>query len=205
MLLSNQRPPHPPPPPLDTPIGEEGGSSSPVGSRDWLLSKGWFSLSKARFAMGCKSVSALQYGAHMEPQVRVCTSQGQSGPVTFQVIPGDLAPAAKTAEESPAGEGTRTQDPVMRRRKGPGAAEDPGPLSGAAPKHPAAQHGASPQDPLTWFGILVPQSLRQAQNSFKEGILLAGEIASLQSEIEVLRVQYRVLLERKHQLLAAEG
>lgn len=26
------------------------------------------------------------------------------------------------------------------------------------------------QDPLKWFGILVPQSLKQAQSSFKQGI-----------------------------------
>lgn len=25
------------------------------------------------------------------------------------------------------------------------------------------------QDPLKWFGILVPQSLKQAQSSFKKG------------------------------------
>ena len=28
------------------------------------------------------------------------------------------------------------------------------------------------QDPLKWFGILVPQSLKQAQSSFKQGLLV---------------------------------
>lgn len=28
------------------------------------------------------------------------------------------------------------------------------------------------QDPLKWFGILVPQSLKQAQTSFKQGMIL---------------------------------
>lgn len=27
------------------------------------------------------------------------------------------------------------------------------------------------QDPLKWFGILVPQSLKQAQSSFKQGMM----------------------------------
>lgn len=27
------------------------------------------------------------------------------------------------------------------------------------------------QDPLKWFGILVPQSLKQAQSSFKQGVV----------------------------------
>ncbi|XP_034648651.1 coiled-coil domain-containing protein 115, partial [Trachemys scripta elegans] len=94
--------------------------------------------------------------------------------------------------------------PVLRQRKGPGKTADPGPPVEAAPE-PDSQKGASSRDPLTWFGILVPQSLRQAQSSFKEGILLAGEIASLQSDIEATRAQYRALLERKRQLLAREG
>ncbi len=28
------------------------------------------------------------------------------------------------------------------------------------------------QDPLKWFGILVPQTLKQAQSSFKQGMML---------------------------------
>lgn len=28
------------------------------------------------------------------------------------------------------------------------------------------------QDPLKWFGILVPQSLKQAQSSFKQGTMM---------------------------------
>lgn len=28
------------------------------------------------------------------------------------------------------------------------------------------------QDPLKWFGILVPQPLKQAQSSFKQGMTL---------------------------------
>lgn len=176
------------------------------GKRDEFnrrVEQGWFSLSKSRFAMGCKSVSALQYGARMEPLVRVCASQGESGQVAFQVIP-EWDPSTEAAEGSPAVEEIGPQDQVLRQRKGPGKTAAPGPPLGAAPE-PDSQSGASSRDPLTWFGILVPQSLRQAQSSFKEGILLAGEIASLQSDIEATRAQYRALLERKRQLLAREG
>lgn len=38
-----------------------------------FLSQGWFSLSKARYAMGAKSVGPLQYASRMEPQVCVYT------------------------------------------------------------------------------------------------------------------------------------
>lgn len=35
------------------------------------LTQGWLSLSHARYTLGCHRVSALQYGATMEPRVRV--------------------------------------------------------------------------------------------------------------------------------------
>ncbi|KAM7134254.1 coiled-coil domain-containing protein 115 [Macrochelys suwanniensis] len=133
------------------------------------------------------------------------SSEEEHGQVAFQVIPGEWAPSAAAAEGSPALEEIGPQDQVLRQRKGPGKTEAPGPPLEAAPGPPDSQKGASSQDPLTWFGILVPQSLRQAQSSFKEGILLAGEIASLQSDLEATRAQYQALLERKRQLLAREG
>lgn len=38
---------------------------------------------------------------------------------------------------------------------------------------PARKSDQNPQqDPLKWFGILVPQSLKQAQSSFKQGMML---------------------------------
>ncbi|XP_038237296.1 coiled-coil domain-containing protein 115 isoform X2 [Dermochelys coriacea] len=178
------------------------------GKRDEFnrrVEQGWFSLSRSRFAMGCKSVSALQYGACMEPLVRVHASEGESGQVAFQVIPGEWDPSAEAAEGSPAVEEIGPQDQVLRQRKGPGKTVNPGAPLEAAPEPPDSPNGASSRDPLTWFGILVPQSLRQAQSSFKEGILLAGEIASLQSDLQATRAQYRALLERKRQLLAREG
>uniref|UniRef100_A0A8C0IUQ8 Vacuolar ATPase assembly protein VMA22 n=1 Tax=Chelonoidis abingdonii TaxID=106734 RepID=A0A8C0IUQ8_CHEAB len=128
--------------------------------------------------------------------VPIPSSQGESGQVAFQVIP----------EWNPSTERhlLLTVSPVLRQRKGPGKTAAPRPPLGAAPESDS-QRGASSQDPLTWFGILVPQSLRQAQSSFREGILLAAEIASLQSDIEATLAQYRALLERKRQLLAREG
>lgn len=46
--------------------------------------------------------------------------------------------------------------PALRRRKGLTRTPEPEPSS-------------APRDPLNWFGILVPHSLRQAQASFREG------------------------------------
>lgn len=52
-------------------------------------------------------------------------------------------------------------------------------------------------DPLKWFGILVPQSLRQSQCDFKTSALTALSIASLQVRLVGLQEEYRDLLKAK--------
>ncbi|KAF6083773.1 coiled-coil domain containing 115 [Phyllostomus discolor] len=77
--------------------------------------------------------------------------------------------------------------PVLRRRKGLTRTPEPEPSS-------------APRDPLNWFGILVPHSLRQAQASFREGLQLAAEMASLQSHISWGRSRLQELQEKVKQL-----
>eukprot|EP00069_Balaena_mysticetus_P000878 bmy_14946T0 len=119
------------------------------------VEEGWLSLSKARYAMGAKSVGPLQYASRMEPQ---------RGP-------------GRTPEVLD----------VLRRRKGLTRTPEPDP-------------SPAPQDPLNWFGILVPHSLRQAQASFREGLQLAADMASLQIRIDWGRSRLQGLQEKLKQL-----
>ncbi|XP_070592199.1 coiled-coil domain-containing protein 115 [Erythrolamprus reginae] len=164
-----------------------------------LVEQGWFSLSKSRYAMGNKSVSTLQYGHQMTPSIRIETNKAEDGQTQFQVITEDVF---KGKDESPTiVEEIGPSEQVLRRRKGPGKAEDVvQPLNAAS--QPAETLGH--QDPLNWFGILVPQSLRQAQKTFREGINLAAEIASIQSEIEATQSYYQSLLGKKQKLVAGK-
>ncbi|XP_054576322.1 coiled-coil domain-containing protein 115 isoform X2 [Eptesicus fuscus] len=139
--------------------------------------EGWLSLSKARYAMGAKSVGPLQYASRMEPQVCVCTNEAQNGLQRFRVV--------RAGAQSPEEVGPR--EAALRRRKGLTRIPEPEPFS------------ASP-NPLNWFGILVPHSLRQAQASFQEGLQLAVDMASLQIHINWGRSQLRGLQEKLKQL-----
>ncbi|XP_058404682.1 coiled-coil domain-containing protein 115 isoform X2 [Diceros bicornis minor] len=145
----------------------------------WLhpVSPGWLSLSKARYAMGAKSVGPLQYASRMEPQLCVCTSEAQDGLQKFWVV--------RAGTQTPEEVGPR--EAGLRRRKG---------LTRMADREPSP----APQDPLNWFGILVPHSLRQAQASFREGLQLAAEMATLQIRINWGRSQLRGLQEKLKQL-----
>ncbi|KAL8164165.1 UNVERIFIED_CONTAM: hypothetical protein K2H54_047097 [Gekko kuhli] len=167
-----------------------------------LVEQGWFSLSKSRYAMGNKSVSALQYGHQMTPLTRVNARKNKEGQVEFHVV-SEVADTSKPkAENTATVEEIGPSDQGLRRRKGGGKTEAP-----VQPQEETSQPAEKlgKQDPLTWFGILVPQSLRQAQKTFQEGIRLAAEIASMQNEIETTRRRYRALLEEKRQLLAKES
>ncbi|XP_015261654.1 PREDICTED: coiled-coil domain-containing protein 115 [Gekko japonicus] len=165
-----------------------------------LVEQGWFSLSKSRYAMGNKSVSALQYGHQMTPLMQVNTRKNKEGQVEFHVV-SEAADTSK-AENTAAVEEIGPMDQVLRRRKGAEKTEAP-----VQPQEEISQPAEKlgKQDPLTWFGILVPQSLRQAQKTFQEGIRLAAEIASMQSEIETTRRRYHALLEEKRRLSAKEN
>ncbi|XP_007123517.2 coiled-coil domain-containing protein 115 [Physeter macrocephalus] len=141
------------------------------------VEEGWLSLSKARYAMGAKSVGPLQYASCMVPQVRVCTSEAQDGLQKFWMV--------RAGTQIPEEVGPR--EAVLRRRKGLTRTPEPDP-------------SPAPQDPLNWFGILVPHSLRQAQASFREGLQLAADMASLQIRIDWGRSQLQGLQEKLKQL-----
>jgi len=49
----------------------------------------------------------------------------------------------------------------------------------------------STQDPLHWFGILVPMPLRQTQAAFRRAIDTVCKIASLQAQLLDIHKQYR--------------
>ncbi|XP_032259308.1 coiled-coil domain-containing protein 115 [Phoca vitulina] len=141
------------------------------------VEEGWLSLSKARYAMGAKSVGPLQYASRMEPQVCVYTSEAQDGLQKFWVV----RASAQTPEE------VGPREAALRRRKG-------------LTRTPELESSPAPRDPLNWFGILVPHSLRHAQASFREGLQLAAEMASLQIRIDWGRSQLRGLQEKLKQL-----
>eukprot|EP00069_Balaena_mysticetus_P009451 bmy_20257T0 len=126
--------------------------------------------------MGAKSVGPLQYASHMEPQVRVCTSEAQDRLQKFWMV----RAGTQTPEE------VGPHKAVLHRRKGNTRTPEPDP-------------SPAPQDPLNWFGILVPHSLRQAQASFREGLQLAADMASLQIRIDWGRSQLQGLQEKLKQ------
>eukprot|EP00026_Physarum_polycephalum_P002271 Phypoly_transcript_02277.p2 GENE.Phypoly_transcript_02277~~Phypoly_transcript_02277.p2 ORF type:complete len:313 (-),score=74.81 Phypoly_transcript_02277:59-997(-) len=53
------------------------------------------------------------------------------------------------------------------------------------------------KNPLNWFGVLVPQNLRQAQTDFSKAVDLIVEIANVVHQMEVYQQEYFSLLAKK--------
>ncbi|XP_068105989.1 coiled-coil domain-containing protein 115 [Hyperolius riggenbachi] len=165
-----------------------------------LIEKGWLCLSQSRYSMGNKFVTSLQYKQEMVPSVSVQDSMTEDGATVFHVE--KIESGDKNKQDSPEIEEIGPADQVLRHRGHKAAAETPKPPK---TEDDEKQRPSPSNDPLRWFGVLVPQSLRQAQSSFRQGILLVGEVASLQSSIEETRTQYRALLGKKKRLQAQSG
>ncbi|KAI4886425.1 hypothetical protein NFI96_015346 [Prochilodus magdalenae] len=170
-----------------------------------LIEEGWFNISKARYSMGNKQVSALQYASEMEPLVCVHSSLSEKGDVVFKCEQTELKiedqKASGTVENiGPTEGGLRRRMNVKQKET---EEEDTSkeqheqkPKGSVKNEKSQCQH----QDPLKWFGILVPQNLKQAQAAFKEVITLSAEIATLQSAVLATRMEMQAQIKEKHKI-----
>ncbi|XP_033484258.1 vacuolar ATPase assembly protein VMA22 isoform X2 [Epinephelus lanceolatus] len=172
-----------------------------------LIEQGWFSISKARYSMGNKHVSALQYASEIEPLVCVHARTLDSGEVDFcservkQKCSNEAGKDAKSIEDiGPQEEGVRRRIKPKKDTTEKEASEEAS--SEKAPEvTPVRKIEQNPQqDPLKWFGILVPQSLKQAQSSFRQVIELSAEIATLQTAVLNTRRELQHSMKNKHSL-----
>ncbi|KAM5250430.1 coiled-coil domain-containing protein 115 isoform 2-T2 [Hipposideros larvatus] len=131
------------------------------------VEEGWLSLSKARYAMGTKSVGPLQYASRMEPQVCVCTSSAQAqGP--------HQDPRARVLP-SPPGPSELVWNPGS-----PQSAAGPSQLQGG----PAAgcRHG-QPSDPHQLGSKPAPGAPGHTQTARVQGGLTCGQKQAMSTAI----------------------
>ncbi|KAH0568262.1 coiled-coil domain-containing protein 115-like [Cotesia glomerata] len=60
------------------------------------------------------------------------------------------------------------------------------------------------QDPIRWFGVLVPQSLKTAQKRFQESIYISAKIANIDAELETIRKNFDESKKLKNNLVNVE-
>ncbi|ELU08388.1 hypothetical protein CAPTEDRAFT_227696 [Capitella teleta] len=154
------------------------------------LKGGHLLMAKARYSMGAKTVGKLQY------------NEDDLNEALYHVNISDEARLSLEAEVVQ----PKTDSSVRQRTKKPGDLESTPSEEGFEIVH-AVSEECKPvrKDPLKWFGVLVPQPLRQCQQNFKKALETTCTIANLQQDLVDLKDKYCSLLKEKENLMAADA
>ncbi|XP_046562419.1 LOW QUALITY PROTEIN: coiled-coil domain-containing protein 115-like [Haliotis rubra] len=166
------------------------------------MKDGYLNLSRARYTMGVKSVSATQLPDEMDPLLTVLVN-GEKEDTTFEF----QKPVPRSKDS--------VKDDIIRKRNvkekhSDGDAPEVETIGSAGDSSDAAKDKSSGEkpnhvDPLKWFGVLVPQTLRRSQSSFQEASSLAVTVANLKLKLGNLTEEYKKLLAEKQKLLSVKS
>lgn len=156
--------------------------------------QGYFNLAKARYSMPPQSVGALQYDSVMTPLVHVETSWESLS--AYEELPaaeyleftarrsgGERGRQEKKTAPDETGQQLRRRKPAVAESRRDDSIEDLIQRGGAAAEKDASsvtgkeeeagpgreQREGGVKDPLRWFGVLAPHSLRHSQQCFTQG------------------------------------
>ena len=167
------------------------------------MKHGFLSMSKARYSMGNKAVGEMQYARNMIASTLVLEEDNCSNSEDDQeTLKPDLScsevvfDGGKRKKESCKGledlEGNQKSGLRQRTAGKNNQEEDLGEQNetGSSSKEKST-------DPLKWFGVLVPTSLRDCQKEFKTACRFSFEIVQLEQEVNTIIDDYLDLKEKK--------
>ncbi|XP_067658913.1 coiled-coil domain-containing protein 115-like [Haliotis asinina] len=164
------------------------------------MKDGYLNLSRARYTMGVKSVSATQLPDEMDPLLTVVVN-GEKEDSEFQFQKTSIKSSKDTVKD----------DTVRKRNVKEQHSDGDSPVvetigtagdSSDDAKDKSSSEKPRRVDPLKWFGVLVPQTLRRSQSSFQEASSLAVTIANLKLKLGNLQKEYQELYAEKQNLLS---
>ncbi|CAH1774098.1 unnamed protein product [Owenia fusiformis] len=174
-------------------------------SLESTLKDGYFLMSKARYSMGNKSVSTVQYNEKemvASALVDVYTeSMFDTDAFKFELTgPNDTTTAEIDKEKTAVRKRNikSTVDDVTRGIEELNVKKDESDLKSKESK----SNDDNTVDPIKWFGVLVPQALKQSQACFKKVLTSSCEISSLQNELMALKHAYKDKMKQKMSLQA---
>ena len=179
---------------------------------------GHLNLSMARYSMGNKAVSSLQYSHKMECALYHVDLVDEENLAAFRlrkVNPGEVLSEANTSDGNKL-EGST----ALRRRKPRNIDKDKDNQESSQLKiedieisdmlesvklnESSSTNGNAKvkkvQDPIQWFGVLVPSSLRNGQHKFQTAIELSGEVATVEARLKQIVEKYEHLKRNKRLL-----
>lgn len=180
---------------------------------------GHLNLSKARYSMGNKSVGTLQYSHKMDCALYHVRDdfpdeQPVESSVAFELL--KTSPGRHIEKPESVSDDIAETKSFIRRRK-PEKRDSPGKdedletsaieeFSLSRPKETpvASSRNSCVQDPIKWFGILVPGCLKAGQRDFQKAIELSCEVVNLEAKAREIIGKFEVLKVRKLELQLEE-
>ena len=163
------------------------------------MRNGFLSMSKARYSMGNKAVGEMQYARNMTASTMVferengSSKDGEShllaGVEGFEVL-FDANESKTEINESL----INNEKPGLRQRTHKGTTKD---LEESKTQTKFSSSKRKSIDPLKWFGVLVPGSLKDCQREFKNACSLVCEVTRLEQELEKIMEDYEKLKNEK--------
>ncbi|KAJ2806651.1 hypothetical protein H4R21_000777 [Coemansia helicoidea] len=167
-------------------LAEYQGARASSGA---LLRQGFFDLAVARRSAGYRWISPGRHHGNARCTASVAID-GHSGDIRLVRSGSGHAPdtAARVADDC---------DQGVRRRRHQHASDNEG-SEGAASQLPPEESEcapADPDDPLLWFGVLVPPALRDAQGRFRAALDQLVRLAQLKAQLAQRRQQAQRAIE----------
>ncbi|KAK7863427.1 hypothetical protein R5R35_006506 [Gryllus longicercus] len=149
------------------------------------MKPGFVHIAKSRYIMGNRTVCSLQLPTEDSAEFDALTTVVPQESIT------DSEHRGFKLVETPKGQDTSGKS-VLRRRK-----EKP---ESDASTEAKEENVKTYVDPIKWFGVLVPQNLKMAQNCFQSVLPLVVECANVQGELQRVQMKYQKLLKEKELL-----
>ncbi|CAG8605655.1 1143_t:CDS:2, partial [Gigaspora rosea] len=155
------------------------------------LGGGFFQLAHAKYTMGPHRLNQNQYDGRMQATTRVLISQKKD--TNMLNTPNEfICQYTLTSLEEISDNNEDNDSSSLRRR----AIKNP--ENDSTKKR---SQGRIIDDPLRWFGILVPSSLRESQRHFKQSLSGMINIINLRNEIINKEAEYQMLKKEKEKFM----
>lgn len=166
-----------------------------------IMKNGFLIMSRARYNMGAKSVGVLQYDKRNIKASKMVsmTTDDVSDRKTFEFVnPSDCTlDSSDESDELKGSSGLR-----QRKHAGSERVETLGPEGDQLISNDtnSSKNCKIDNDPIKWFGVLVPQSLRQSQGYFKQATEIVLNVSNLKMKVLDLKDKYKSLQKEKRML-----
>lgn len=145
------------------------------------LSSGYFNLAKSKYSLGAGTFTSLSYDKRMRSGAKITIEKDDKELIQYKLGGEMYEKKVKPTEKS-----SETNSTLKNRNNEEKTKEE----------STKVENEVKFRNPLYWYGVLVPQSLRSSQKDFKNAITSFIELANLTQKINEKYNEYQELVKK---------